>query len=107
MTELALLPPGASGTGERIRFRLNREGNQSTYGDVTVTYVPAGEGDGQTVGVLRGVAVYTPNTTRLVEVSIDASSRLPPGGRLRVFYRVPAEGEEQGEPMAEGEITLP
>ena len=105
MKDLALLPAAAGGGRTAARFRLDREGNQSTYGDVTVTYIPPRDGDGQTVGVLRGVAVYTPNTTRLVEVFIDESARLLPGGRLRISYSTPAE--EKGEQMAEGEITLP
>jgi hypothetical protein len=105
LTDLALLPSDPGGGGSAVSFRLNREGSQSTYGDVTVTYLPAGEREGQTVGVLRGVAVYTPNATRLVKVAIAESSRLQPGGRLRVSYGSPGEGK--GDAMADGEITLP
>ncbi len=105
MTELTLVPPGDGGGPAKVRLRLQRTGNQSTYGDVTVAYVPPAKGERQTIGVLRGVAVYTPNPTRLVEVAIDDAARLQPGGRLQVSYRTPAG--ELDVLMAEGEIVLP
>lgn len=70
----ALLVP-ASGTDPQIlRVRMNRSGTESSFGDFTVTFTPTG-GPPRVVGVVRGVAVYTPNTVRTVGIPLH-----PPAG---------------------------
>lgn len=65
---------------------INREGNQSVYGDLTIDYVPA-VGEPTEVGVVRGIAVYTPNSKRNFSLQL----RHPEGvdynqGKLVVKY---------------------
>jgi len=52
---------------------LNRAGNMSVYGDITVNYISK---DGKTtkVGYLQGVSVYTPNPVRRVPISLEKAN---------------------------------
>jgi fimbrial chaperone protein len=104
MTELTLVPFKEGKPGAKVRLRLNREGDQSAYGDFMVTYRPPGGGEERVAGTLLGVAVYTPNATRLVELPIDGSVDSLAGGELRVAYRTP--GAEGSTLLAEGELAL-
>jgi len=47
----------------QLQMTFNRSGNMSVYGDLTVTHVSA-EGTETIVGVVNGIAVYTPNALR-------------------------------------------
>ncbi len=46
-----------------LQTTLNREGRKSVYGDLTADYLAPGA-EPVNVGVVRGIAVYTPNTLR-------------------------------------------
>jgi P pilus assembly chaperone PapD len=104
LSDLEVVPPSAPEETPTLRFRMNRTGNRSVYGDVTATLAPAG-GRPLVVGVANGIAVYTPNAVRVVSVAL----RLPPAtslraGVLRVTY---AEREPRRETIAEAELQLP
>ena len=101
MADIALIAPDPQLPPRAIEFRLNRAGNQGGYGDVTIDCSPSGE----LVGLLRGVAVYTPNLTRLVRVPISNPQALMSGGVLSIRYQTP-EGAG-GVLLADGEISLP
>ena len=83
---------------------MNREGNQSVYGDLTIDYVPPG-GEPIEVGVVRGIAVYTPNSKRNFTmqlqqpVGVDYSS-----GKLVVRYS--SASEARPEMYDEQELLL-
>ncbi|RBL89755.1 molecular chaperone [Chitinophaga flava] len=65
---------------------LNRTGNMSAYGDLTVDYVSS---NGQKIraAAIKGVAVYTPLQRRKVRLDLDASSKIDyHQGRLEVSY---------------------
>jgi hypothetical protein len=53
-----------------VQFTLNRSGNVSVYGDVTVDYV-SNKGQSTRIGGLVGVAVYTPNKFRRIHLKLD------------------------------------
>ncbi len=102
--DLSVVPPEKPGGPALLELKMRREGNQSVYGNLRVAFVPAA-GREQVVGILNGLAVYTPNPERLVRVPLQP----PPGvviarGRLRVTY---AKAEQNGERLAEAETTLP
>jgi len=88
----------------KLTFKLTRGGEKSAYGDIKVEYLPAGGGAPVVVGEVTRLAVFTPNTDRMVEVPLVA----PPGttlgkGMLKVLYR-----EVDGDTtLASGEVTLP
>ncbi|MFP4470102.1 MAG: hypothetical protein ACLFPE_05440 [Bacteroidales bacterium] len=50
-----------------------RNGEKSVYGDLTVEYVSPG-GDAIPVGMVRGIAVYTPNTSRKFQMDLEIPS---------------------------------
>ena len=101
--------------GPVVSFRFTREGTRSVYGDVEVTHLSA-NGDSQVVGAVRGIAVYTPNQSRMVRLPLQPPAEGgPPLGRLRVTYlgapkkggtRLATLGEE-GAVLAQAEITIP
>jgi hypothetical protein len=74
---------------------MNREGDQSVYGDLTINYVPA-SGEPIEVGVVRGIAIYTPNTKRNFSMQL----RQPDGvdyssGKLIVRYSSASEASSE------------
>ncbi len=83
----------AAGNPDQLVVRLSRAGTRSTYGDVSLTI----EGEKAPAWLVRGVAIYTPNTTRDVIVPLppEVRARLA-GKRVRIDYvstdaAVPAE----------------
>jgi hypothetical protein len=105
LTDLALEPaPAAGKEGPALRCRLTRAGNQSVYGNITVTFRPA-QGAAHVVGTLNGVAVYPPLAARSVRIPLQA----PPGvslsgGRLEVAFSKP---EQNGERLADASVAIP
>jgi P pilus assembly chaperone PapD len=87
-----------------MKLTFNRVGNKSVYGDLTVDYKPD-RGAAIQVGLVRGISVYTPNTTRSFEMEI----RKPEGvdftkGKLVVRY-TNAEGNNENL-LAQKELLL-
>ncbi|HHV40961.1 MAG: hypothetical protein RBR62_07470 [Bacteroidales bacterium] len=87
-----------------LGFTFNRSGNMSVYGDITVTHV-APNGMETRVGIVNGIAVYTPNTIRkfqlqLAEEGIDYQS-----GKLLVTYT--AQSDVRPQTYASAQLDLP
>lgn len=61
ITNLDLIAKSDSVTELALTF--SRQGEKSVYGDLAVTWQPE-SGDAVEVGLVRGIAVYTPNTLR-------------------------------------------
>ncbi|WP_416908546.1 MAG: molecular chaperone [Polymorphobacter sp.] len=75
----ALSGPG----GDQLVVRLSRQGSRSTYGDIALTV----EGETDPAWLVRGVAVYTPNTERDVILPLPAEIKARLTGRtVRVTY---------------------
>ena len=105
LSDLALEAPDNPDRPPVLSLRLNRSGDRSTYGDITVTLRSDGGGETQ-VGLVRGVAVYTPNESRTLRLPLRPPEGVAlEGGRLYVAYR--ARPEEGGAVLAEGELPLP
>jgi len=88
----------------KLSLVFNRIGNRSVYGDLTVDYEPA-KGASVQVGLVRGIAVYTPNQTRQFQMEL----KMPEGvdfsnGKLVVRY-TNAEGDAENL-LAEKELLL-
>lgn len=87
-----------------LQMTLNRSGNRSVYGDITVDYeVPGAEP--VNIGLVRGLAVYTPNASRTFNLPLS-----PPEGidlsRGRLIVRYVSSGEVRSELLAEKIIIL-
>jgi P pilus assembly chaperone PapD len=83
---------------------LQRAGNQSLYGNVTVTFVPP-SGAPRVVGMMNGVAVYTPLAQRALHIPLQPPPGLAlSGGKLEVTFSRP---EQNGERLASATLPLP
>jgi P pilus assembly chaperone PapD len=104
LSHLELQQP-ASGQPPVLALQLNRSGNQSVYGDLTVSFIPQG-GDEQIMAKIGGVAVYTPNDLRRAKIALQPPAGLTLGpGTVRVTYREPPDAG--GKLLAEASIALP
>lgn len=85
-----------------LNMRLLRSGNMSVYGDITVFYVPV-TGKEIQVGIAKGVAVYTPNKSRLMQIKLDNNNIFIDfkKGYLRVVY-----SEQNGKKFDEKMLSL-
>lgn len=72
--------------GPSVNFTLNRNGNFSLYGDVRVTYISA-SGQRTEAGLMKGLAVYTPNLLRKIKIPLNKSAAINyEQGKLLVEY---------------------
>ncbi|HXO20041.1 MAG TPA: molecular chaperone [Thermoanaerobaculia bacterium] len=104
LSDLEIVPPSGAEAMPALRFRISRTGNQSIYGNLRVTFVPAG-GKASVVGLANGVAVYTPNPVRRAVIPLH----VPPGvvlknGRLHLAYTKQDKGNET---IAEADRLVP
>lgn len=105
VTDLQLAPGEKADDPMVLSAKLNRAGDQSCYGNITITFTPAGEKE-EIVGRINGVAVYTPNTSRLMQITLTPSEGVVlAGGRLTFTYRL--KPEDGGDLLAENTKDLP
>lgn len=89
LSKLALHQPDPNNT--ILSLQINRQGSQSVYGDVAVSFTPEG-GKEEVIARANGLAVYTPNTHRRINLSLTMPEGLSlSGGKLRVVFREQAE----------------
>jgi hypothetical protein len=87
--ELADPVPGEDGA-PLLPLAIRRSGTRSLFGDLEVTLEPEDGGEPRVVAQVRGLAVYTPNAARTLELPLR-----PPegtelaGGRLQVTFHEP------------------
>jgi P pilus assembly chaperone PapD len=103
LTDLAVLAAQQPDTTQVLAVRLRRQGASSTYGVIEATFVPR-SGSPVQVGLVRGIAVFTPNAARTVQLPLHPPAGVAlRDGSLRVAYRS-AEGNE--ELLAEADLPL-
>jgi hypothetical protein len=74
----------------KLSIYLNRSGNMSVYGDLRVDYVTA-EGKKIQVGLVNGIAVYTPLSRRKIKIDLVPSPEVDfHKGNLHVQYLLPS-----------------
>jgi P pilus assembly chaperone PapD len=84
LTDLSLTM--ANDTLPRLQMTFLRSGNMSVYGDVTVDLVSP-QGKTTPVGIVKGVAVYTPGQVRQFHMDLsNAKGTNYHTGKLRVAY---------------------
>jgi len=87
-----------------MSLTFNREGNQSVFGDLNVDYM-APDGQLINVGIVRGIAVYTPNTLRRFSMQLNK----PEGVNLtegKLLVRFSSSNEAKPEVYAEAEYLI-
>lgn len=93
-----------SDTVPNLTITFERTGDKSVYGDLSVLWAPV-QGEPVEVGVVRGIAVYTPNKTRKFKMQLHNA----PGvnyskGKLIIKFQAPNDGK--AEIYAEKEFLL-
>lgn len=94
---------GTKTAGPLISFTLNRNGNMSLYGDLKVSYTGADNKSTQ-VAIMKGLAVYTPNASRNVQLPLQKFPGLEfTNGKLFIEFSNPSS---KNSPIANTEIVL-
>lgn len=85
-----------------VSLRLNRTGNASTYGNLKAMFLAEGEKDPVKVGMVKGIAVYTPNNYRNFNFQLQNSENIDlTNGQLIISYE-----NSKGEIFDEQRIIL-
>lgn len=85
-----------------LKLTINRTGNISLYGDITIEFIPL-QGKPFEIGVVKGVGVYTSISKRDIIVKLDNEQALT-AGILKVKY---INSKEKKNPVyAEGELKI-
>lgn len=83
-----------------IVVNMNRAGAQSAYGDFRVTHIDD-KGSEYVAGILKGVAIYTPNLKRSVQILLNTPDGKPfTSGRFEITY------SESGKDKSSGLIAV-
>jgi P pilus assembly chaperone PapD len=92
-------------SAKTVSFALNRTGNASVYGDIAITHT-APDGKKTLVGLVKGLAVYTPNLRRLVQLALDPNAAVDyTKGKLTAMFTVSGENNQEKK-LAEAELVL-
>lgn len=69
-----------------LQVTFNRSGSMSVYGDVLVSFVSA-QGKKTQVGMVNGLAIYTPNLTRTFNLPLDGTRGIDyHSGKLHITF---------------------
>lgn len=75
----------------QIKFAINRSGNKSVYGNLTVDYVPE-KGKPIQIGVANGVGIYTEIDKRTFQMTLNWPKTIKQhAGKLIIYYKMPKE----------------
>jgi len=88
----------------RLKMMFKRTGNMSVYGDIAVDYISS-QGKVTRVGMVKGIAVYTPLTDRQFQFNLDKVAGVNwHTGKLHVIYETPVD--VKAFKLAEAELLL-
>ncbi|MBV5311861.1 MAG: hypothetical protein JZU47_01120 [Prolixibacteraceae bacterium] len=88
----------------RLKMTFNRSGNMSVYGDISVKYTSP-DGKVTEVGIVKGIAVYTPNALRRFQLDLKKVPEVDyRKGSLTVEYTT--QSDVKSEKLAKAELTL-
>jgi hypothetical protein len=91
-------------TISRLKLTFNRSGNMSVYGDIKVNYISS-TGNSAIVGIVKGIAVYSPNTIRHFQMDLKKTPGVDfQNGRLEVVYST--QSDSKPEKLAEAGLIL-
>lgn len=89
----------------QVEFRIEREGNRSAYGDLTVLY-RLKNGSDKELANIKGIAIYSPYPSRIAKITIQNESNISlTTGKLIIRYTEP-QGTG-GKLLSESSIDLP
>lgn len=104
--DLELKPGNEEAPHPALQLVLNRTGNRSTYGDITVTTRFAGDSRDTVLARVAGLAVYVPNPLRRLTLALQVpAGKSLSGARVQVEYR--ERPEDGGGVLAKGSLIAP
>jgi len=87
-----------------LKITFNRTGNMSAYGDISVDHISL-QGKITRVGIVRGMALYTPNLVRHFNLPLDNKAAVDyHSGKLHVLYT--SQADAKSVKIAESELLL-
>jgi hypothetical protein len=87
-----------------LTMKINRAGNMSVYGDIKINYISP-KGVITQVGIVNGLSVYTPNTTRKFQMNLESKPNINyHTGKLQIIYA--AQADAKPAKFAESELLL-
>jgi hypothetical protein len=90
-------------SGLTISFKVNRSGNMSVYGDIIIDHISP-TGKTTQVGLLKGVAVYSPTKARKFQIALDNTRGIPHNsGKLHITF---SEQQPKAAKLAEADLNL-
>jgi hypothetical protein len=102
LTDLSIEP--LNDTLSRLKLNFNRSGNMSVYGDIKVNYISS-TGNSAIVGIVKGIAVYSPNTIRHFQMDLKKTAGVDfQNGKLEVVYST--QSDSKPEKIAEAGLIL-
>jgi len=106
LSELKVTAAYPSDKLQRLKFNINRQGNRSVFGDLTIRLKPKNGGDQVVVGQIQRLAVYTPNVARQIEMPLRVPDGITlSGGKLSLIYET--TDAKAPTKIAEASITAP
>lgn len=87
-TSITLTNPELNLSGEKpvLSLVINRDGNTSVYGDLTVNHISPG-GVTTEIGMVKGISVYTPNNKRNFTFELQEANLVDlNSGKLEIIY---------------------
>ncbi|MVT07638.1 fimbrial biogenesis chaperone [Chitinophaga tropicalis] len=102
VTDLSL--SHSNDTISKLSLNLQREGDMSVYGDITVRSI-SDQGKAMQVGYVKGVAVYTPCRVRQLNIPLSTGKKADyRNGKLQVTYTAMVKGKPVV--LSEAELML-
>jgi len=94
-----------AGDSPRLSLIFNRTGNMSVYGDLKVDHISP-QGVSTRVGVANGIAIYTPNSRRKLQFSLNKVQEVDfTSGKLHITFSAPSDIKPAT--YAEAELIIP
>ena len=88
-----------------LNMVFNRSGNMSVYGDLKIDFISP-QGKTTRVGEIKGIAVYTPTSSRSIRVTLDNTRGIDyKAGKLHVMYTTSSDAKSVLK-LAETELAL-
>jgi len=92
-------------TTTRLKMTFNRSGNFSVYGDVLVNYISP-EGRTTQVGLIKGLAVYSPNKIRQFQFDLVKATAGVNYHTGKLYIEYSTQDEPKAQKLAEAELIL-
>ncbi|MBC7743884.1 MAG: molecular chaperone [Flavobacterium sp.] len=90
------------GDTPQLKMQINRDGNFSIYGDLTITHVSP-QGKNTLIGIAKGISIYTPNSKRLFVINLNKGVNYH-AGKIKVEYA--AQPDAKPETFAKVYLNL-